>query len=57
MTSEAFAGEMRRHLHWAKFGECVTQVSAIGPLGLEYLDLGGDPANIANDALDPRDSP
>jgi len=25
------------HFHWAKSGEYVTQVTAIGPLGLEYL--------------------
>ena len=31
------------HFHWAKSGEYVTQVSAIGPLGLEYLDPGDDP--------------
>jgi len=31
------------HFHWAKSGEYVTQVSAIGPLGLEYLDAGDDP--------------
>ena len=31
------------HFHWAKSGEYVTQVSAIGPLGLEYLDSGDDP--------------
>jgi quercetin dioxygenase-like cupin family protein len=26
------------HFHWAKSGEYITQVSAIGPLGLEYVD-------------------
>ena len=31
------------HFHWAKSGEYVTQVSAIGPSGLEYLDAGDDP--------------
>ena len=31
------------HFHWAKSGEYVTQVTAIGPLGFEYLDLGDDP--------------
>ena len=31
------------HFHWAKSGEYVTQVSAVGPLGLEYLDLADDP--------------
>ena len=33
------------HFHWARSGEYVTQVSAIGPLGLEYLDPGDDPRN------------
>ena len=31
------------HFHWAKSGEYVTQVTAIGPLGLEYLDSDDDP--------------
>jgi len=26
------------HFHWAKSGEYVTQVTAMGPLGLEYLN-------------------
>jgi quercetin dioxygenase-like cupin family protein len=31
------------HFHCAKSGEYVTQVTAIGPLGLEYLDPSDDP--------------
>lgn len=31
------------HFHWAKSGEYVTQVSAIGPLGLEYANIADDP--------------
>jgi quercetin dioxygenase-like cupin family protein len=31
------------HFHWAKSGEYVTQVTAIGPLGLEYHDPHDDP--------------
>ena len=31
------------HFHWAKSGEYITQVSAIGPLGLEYHDDHDDP--------------
>jgi len=31
------------HFHWAKSGEYVTQVSAIGPLGLAYIDPRNDP--------------
>ena len=33
------------HFHWAKSGEYITQVTAIGPLGLEYLDPKDDPRN------------
>ena len=33
------------HFHWAKSGEYVTQVTAIGPLGLEYVDPEDDPRN------------
>lgn len=33
----------RPHFHWAKSGEYITQVTAIGPLGLEYLDPVDDP--------------
>jgi len=31
------------HYHWAKSGEYITQVTAIGPLGLEYLEPHDDP--------------
>jgi quercetin dioxygenase-like cupin family protein len=31
------------HFHWAKSGEYVTQVTAIGPLGLDYMDPDDDP--------------
>ena len=31
------------HFHWAKSGEYVSQVTAIGPLGLEYVDPADDP--------------
>ena len=31
------------HYHWARSGEYVTQVTAIGPLGLDYLDPADDP--------------
>jgi quercetin dioxygenase-like cupin family protein len=31
------------HFHWAKSGEYITQVSAIGPLGLAYVDPAHDP--------------
>jgi quercetin dioxygenase-like cupin family protein len=33
------------HFHWARSGEYVTQVTAIGPLGLEYVDRHDDPRN------------
>ena len=31
------------HFHWAKSGEYVTQVTAIGPLGIAYFDPANDP--------------
>ena len=31
------------HFHWAKSGEYVTQVTAIGPLGLDYVNAADDP--------------
>jgi len=31
------------HFHWARSGEYVTQVAAIGPLGLDYLNPADDP--------------
>jgi quercetin dioxygenase-like cupin family protein len=31
------------HFHWARSGEYVTQVTAVGPLGLEYHDPRDDP--------------
>jgi hypothetical protein len=33
------------HFHWAKSGEYVTQVTAIGPLGLGYMNGKDDPRN------------
>ena len=33
------------HFHWAKSGEYVSQVTAIGPLGLEYVNAEEDPRN------------
>jgi quercetin dioxygenase-like cupin family protein len=33
------------HFHWARSGEYVTQVTAIGPLGLAYVDPANDPRN------------
>jgi quercetin dioxygenase-like cupin family protein len=31
------------HFHWARSGDYITQVTAIGPLGLECVDPGDDP--------------
>ena len=33
------------HFHWAKSSEYITQVTAIGPLGLEYVSANNDPRN------------
>jgi quercetin dioxygenase-like cupin family protein len=41
------------HFHWAKSGEYITQVNAIGPLGLEYIDPATDPRNTTA-SLPPR---
>jgi hypothetical protein len=35
------------HFHWAKSGKYVTQVTAIGPLGLDYRDPADDPRQQA----------
>jgi hypothetical protein len=37
------------HFHWAKSSEYVTQVTAMGPLGLEYLDPADDPRQFGHD--------
>ena len=34
------------HFHWAKSGEYITQVTAIGPLGIDYVDRGDDPRQL-----------
>ena len=31
------------HFHWAKSGDYITQVTASGPLGIEYIDSSDDP--------------
>ena len=31
------------HFHWARSGEYIAQVGAIGPLGLAYVDPANDP--------------
>ena len=31
------------HFHWAKSSEYITQVTAIGPLGLQYINAKDDP--------------
>jgi quercetin dioxygenase-like cupin family protein len=33
------------HFHWAKSSEYITQITAIGPLGIEYLKSNDDPRN------------
>ncbi len=33
------------HFHWAKSGEYVTQITAIGPLGMDYVHPRDDPRN------------
>ena len=38
------------HFHWAKSGGYVTQVTASGPLGLEYVNSKDDPRNVSSTA-------
>jgi quercetin dioxygenase-like cupin family protein len=38
------------HFHWAKSGEYVTQVFAVGPLGLDYVHPADDPRQGAERA-------
>jgi quercetin dioxygenase-like cupin family protein len=33
------------HFHWAKSSEYISQVTAIGPLGIEYVESIDDPRN------------
>ena len=33
------------HFHWAKSGDYIAQVTAIGPLGFEYVNPKDDPRN------------
>lgn len=35
------------HFHWARDGEYVTQVTAMGPLGLEYVNPEDDPRSAS----------
>lgn len=44
---EAHAPGGQAHFHWARSGEYVTQVTAIGPLGLAYVDPADDPSRKA----------
>jgi quercetin dioxygenase-like cupin family protein len=37
------------HFHWAKSGEYITQVTAIGPLGMEYVNPKDDPRSAHPD--------
>lgn len=34
------------HFHWARSGEYITQVTAIGPISIEYVDPDDDPRNV-----------
>ena len=36
------------HFHWAKSSEYVTQITGIGPLGLDYVDAKDDPRNTSS---------
>ena len=36
------------HFHWAKSGDYITQITALGPLGLDYIDTDNDPRNAGS---------
>jgi len=36
------------HFHWARSGEYVTQVTAVGPLGIAYVDPKDDPRDASS---------
>jgi hypothetical protein len=38
VNSQTHSVDIGGHFHWAKSGDYVTQVTAIDPLGLEYLN-------------------
>jgi quercetin dioxygenase-like cupin family protein len=40
------------HFHWARSGQYITQVTAIGPLGLEYVNPKDDPRNVNSGSRD-----
>ena len=42
------------HFHWAKSSEYITQITAIGPLGLEYVDSNDDPRTIKSSSQSER---
>jgi hypothetical protein len=33
------------HFHWARSGEYITQVTALGPISLDYVNPQDDPRN------------
>ena len=37
------------HFHWARAGDYITQVTAIGPLGIDYVDPKDDPRNAGSE--------
>jgi hypothetical protein len=41
--SIAIVPGIQPHFHWAKSGEYMTQIVAIGPLGFSYMDPNNDP--------------
>ena len=38
------------HFHWARSGDYVTQITAIGPLGIEYINSKDDPRNGSSES-------
>jgi hypothetical protein len=47
-TSLVLPGETW-HFHWAKSSEYITQVTAIGPLSIDYADAADDPRHTSSE--------
>ena len=37
------------HFHWAKSGEYITQVTAVGPLSIDYANAADDPRHASSE--------
>jgi hypothetical protein len=45
LDQAVFGAVLPEDINWARSGEYVTQITAFGPISLEYLDPADDPRN------------